>query len=39
MTWSGAVFLGLYMLTVWLIKNDATGRDHRRIYMEKALPG
>lgn len=26
MTWSGAVLLGLYMLTVWLIENDATGR-------------
>ena len=24
-TWFGAVLLGLYMLTVWLIENDATG--------------
>src|SRR5579859_6180387 len=25
MTWCGTVLLGLYMLTVWLIENDATG--------------
>lgn len=25
-TWCGTVLLGLYMLTVWLIENDATGR-------------
>lgn len=24
-TWFGTVLLGLYMLTVWLIENDATG--------------
>jgi hypothetical protein len=24
-TWIGTVLLGLYMLTVWLIENDATG--------------
>jgi len=25
-TWFGAVLLGLYMLAVWLIENDVTGR-------------
>ncbi|HEY2575159.1 MAG TPA: hypothetical protein VGI74_02515 [Streptosporangiaceae bacterium] len=25
-TWCGTVLLGLYMLTVWLIENDATGQ-------------
>lgn len=25
-TWSATVMLGLYMLTVWLIEHDATGR-------------
>jgi hypothetical protein len=25
MTWFGTILLGLYMLTVWLIENDATG--------------
>jgi manganese efflux pump family protein len=25
-TWCGTVALGLYMLTVWLIENDVTGR-------------
>lgn len=26
-TWSAAVLAGLYMLMVWLIENDVTGRD------------
>jgi hypothetical protein len=26
-TWMAAVFAGLYMLMVWLIENDVTGRD------------
>jgi hypothetical protein len=26
-TWFAAVLAGLYMLTVWLIENDVTGRD------------
>ena len=26
-TWIGTVLLGLYMLTVWLIENDATRQD------------
>ncbi len=26
-TWSAAVLAGLYMLTVWLIENDVSGRD------------
>ncbi len=26
-TWSAAILAGLYMLTVWLIEKDATGRD------------
>jgi hypothetical protein len=26
-TWFGGILAGLYMLTVWLIENDVTGRD------------
>jgi len=29
-TWFAAVLMGLFMLAVWLIENDVTGRDVAR---------